>query len=68
MGMEAELHAVDWDEWSAPCSGRFNPEYEPLVLIRQEDGWAPEPVWMRWQREEHPITVPAGTEPRSSSQ
>ena len=30
--------------WSAPRPGRFNPEKDP-VLVVQDAGWAPEPVW-----------------------
>jgi len=26
------------------------PAIEPLIPIGQEAGWAPEPVWKRWQR------------------
>ena len=35
--------AVDWDVWSVPRSGRFNPgKYS--VPIAQEAGWAPGPA------------------------
>jgi hypothetical protein len=35
------------------------PGKEPLVPIRYEAGWAPEPIWMRWWRGNFP--TPAGT-------
>jgi hypothetical protein len=35
-----------WGEWSASRPGRaLPPVKEPPVLIGQEAGWAPEPVW-----------------------
>jgi hypothetical protein len=35
-----------WGEWSASRPGRALPSgKEPPVAIRQETGWAPEPVW-----------------------
>jgi hypothetical protein len=42
-------------------SGQLNattalpPGKEPLVLIGQEGGWAPEPVWMMWRRKILPL-------------
>jgi hypothetical protein len=32
------------------------PRKEHPVFIRYEAGWAPEPVWTRWQREKFPVT------------
>jgi hypothetical protein len=37
------------DQLHAPAI--LPPEKEPLVLIGQEAGWAPEPVWTLWRRE-----------------
>jgi hypothetical protein len=37
---------------------------EPPVLIGQEAGWAPGPVWTLWRREES--LVPVGIEPARS--
>jgi hypothetical protein len=38
--------ALDGGEWSASCPSRaLAPEERPRVLIVQEAGWAPEPVW-----------------------
>ena len=36
--------ALRWGGWSAPHPGRFTPGKDP-VLIVQEAGWAPGPVW-----------------------
>ena len=36
--------ALNGGGWSAPRPGRFTPGNEP-VLIVQEAGWAPGPVW-----------------------
>jgi hypothetical protein len=30
--------------WSAPRSGRFTPEKDPVPIV-QDAGWAPRPVW-----------------------
>jgi hypothetical protein len=34
-----------WGEWSASLPAALNPEERIPVHIRQEAGWAPEPVW-----------------------
>ena len=36
--------SLDGDGWSTPRPGRFTPGKDP-VLIVQEAGWAPGPVW-----------------------
>jgi hypothetical protein len=33
------------------------PENDPLVLIGQEAGWDPEPVWTRWWSEKFPAST-----------
>jgi len=42
---------------SASSSGRFTPAKEPPVLIRYGVGWASEPAWTRWERDDpcHPV-------------
>jgi len=39
----------------------------PPVPNGKEAGWAPEPVWMRWQRDKLPSSPLPGFEPRLSS-
>jgi hypothetical protein len=36
------------------------PGKKPPVPIGQKAGWKPEPVWMRWWREEFPVRVSTG--------
>jgi hypothetical protein len=43
--------ALVGDEWSASRSGRFTPWKELPVPIGYKIGWAPEPVWRLWKRE-----------------
>jgi len=40
---------------------------ELVVPIGQESGWAPEPVWTRWRRENITSLSLPGIESRSSS-
>jgi hypothetical protein len=48
-----------WGEWSASRPGRALPPGKgPPVLIGQEAGWAPEPIWT--QRIEEKSFTPAG--------
>jgi len=42
--------ALDGDEWSGSRPGHFIPRERVPLLIEQEAGWAPEPVWMFWRR------------------
>jgi hypothetical protein len=54
--MDVQIHvfltsAQVGGEWSASRPGRFTPGKEPPVLIGQEAGWAPGPVWMTWRGE-----------------
>ena len=39
------ISALDWGGCSTPQPGRFTPRERKPVLIVQEDGWAPGPVW-----------------------
>jgi len=44
------------------------PVKEPMVLIVEEAGWAPEPFWTRWWREKFSASTGSQTlEPRSPS-
>jgi hypothetical protein len=43
--------ALGGGEWSASRPGRFPLGKEPPVPIGYEAGWAPEPVWPTWRRE-----------------
>ena len=36
--------ALDGGGWSTPRRGRFTPGKDPVLII-QEAGWAPGPVW-----------------------
>jgi hypothetical protein len=45
-------------EWPTSSSDRFTLVEEPLVSIKLEAGWAPEPVWTLWKIEK-PL-APAG--------
>jgi hypothetical protein len=58
--------ALDGGEWSAPRPGlALKPGKESPVLIGQEAGWTPQPVWT--QRLEKKIILPLpGIEPRSN--
>jgi len=38
------------------------PGKEPPVPIHNVAGWAPEPVWIQWQREKNHFTAPAGNQ------
>jgi hypothetical protein len=41
-----------WRQWPASRPYRFTPQgKDPLVPIGQESGWALEPVWKLWRRE-----------------
>jgi hypothetical protein len=45
------ISALYGGEQSASHTSHFTPGKEPLVSIVEEDGWAPELVWMLWNRE-----------------
>jgi hypothetical protein len=50
--------ALDGGEWSASRSGRALPPGKvPPVLIGQEAGWAPEPVWTQRLEEKSSASV-----------
>jgi len=58
-GVELQHHVfltsvLDGGGWSASRPWRFTPGENPTAPIGSETGWAPEPPWMRWQREETP--------------
>ena len=38
------IYSINWDGWSTPRPGRFNPGNDPVPYV-QEAGWAPGPVW-----------------------
>jgi hypothetical protein len=59
---------LDGGEWSDSRPGRFTPGKQPPVPIVQEAGWASEPVWTLWRREQSlsPTRIQTPT-PRSSS-
>jgi hypothetical protein len=46
------------DEWSALSPNRFTPGKELPVLIEQQAGWAPKPVWAFGSRDRY--SDPAG--------
>jgi hypothetical protein len=48
-----------WRWWSASRPGRFTPREKDLDTPWIGGGWAPEPVWTRWGRENFPAR--AGT-------
>jgi len=65
-GAEVYIHSflisvLDGGEWSASRPGRFAlpPGKEHPVPTGEEAGWAPEPIWTWWRRE-NPITAPDG--------
>jgi hypothetical protein len=72
-GEELYLHAflasaLVGDEWSDSRPGRLIHGDSPLVPIGYEAGWAPEPVWTRWQKEKNPCPCresDPGRSPRS---
>jgi hypothetical protein len=45
--------ALDGGEWLVSCPGRFTPDERAPVLIGEEAGWSPEPVWTLWRREKN---------------
>jgi hypothetical protein len=47
--------ALDTD--SSSCPRRFSSRNQPPVLIVQDAGWSPEPVWALWRREKYLIPV-----------
>ena len=56
--MEVELHPfvtliLDRGKHSASFRGCFTSGAESAVLTEYEGGWAPEPVWMLWKKEEN---------------
>ena len=50
--------ALEGDEWSAARPGRTLPPGKDLVLISQEAGWAPGPVWMGGKSRPHRDSIP----------
>jgi hypothetical protein len=59
-GEEVQFHsiltsALDADEWSMSGRGRgyFNCGTNTTLLTDQEAGWASEPVWAFWRRENY---------------
>jgi hypothetical protein len=52
------ISALDGGEWSASRPGRaLRPGKGPSVPIRQEAGWAPEPVWTQGLEEKYSASV-----------
>jgi hypothetical protein len=43
--------ALDGAQWSASLPGRFTLRKEALAPIGEDAGWAPEPDWRLWYRE-----------------
>jgi hypothetical protein len=56
--LQALTLAIDGGEWSASCLSCFTPRTESQVPVIQAAGWAPEPLFTLWRREEY--LAPAG--------
>jgi hypothetical protein len=52
--------ALDGGQWSASRPAALAPRREAPVPIGMEAGWAPDPVWTLWSREES--LIPAGNQ------
>jgi hypothetical protein len=55
-GVDVQIHiyltsAVAGSKWSASRPGCFTTEEKPPVPTIRAVGWAPEPVWTTWRRE-----------------
>jgi hypothetical protein len=58
VGVEVELHpfltsTLNRGKHLASFPGCFTIGEESAVLIEYEGGWAPEPIWMLWKKEEN---------------
>jgi hypothetical protein len=55
--------ALATGEWSASRPGRFTIRKEPPVLIGQEAGWTPKPVWGTWRGENSCLHQDSNSDP-----
>jgi hypothetical protein len=70
-GVDVYIHifltlALERGGWLVSRPGRFTLGKEPPVPIGQEAGWAPEPVWTLWRRE-NSISLAGNRTPSSQS-